>query len=146
MSTITIDLPTTSKKAAAAAERYHRLVAVWPPRPIDSARDYDAAVAAIDPLITRTKLHAGERQYLAAVSAFIETYDREHFAKPASTLPERIEHLLEAEGRSQADLAKVIGKSPSLISDILAGRRAGFTREQIATLAMRFEMDHGYFF
>ncbi|MEM1013456.1 MAG: helix-turn-helix domain-containing protein [Planctomycetota bacterium] len=140
------ELRNKSKKASAAAERYCRLAAVWPPHPIDSARDYDAAVRAIDPLITRTKLHDGERQYLAAVSAFIESYDREHFAKPATTLPERIEHLLEAEGLSQADLAKVIGKSPSLISDILAGRRSGFTRDQIATLAARFDMDQGYFF
>ncbi|MEM7808180.1 MAG: helix-turn-helix domain-containing protein [Planctomycetota bacterium] len=140
---MTIDLSTRSKKAA---ERYCRLAAVWPPHPIDSVRDYDAAVAAIDPLVTRTKLHDGERQYLAAVSAFIETYDREHFAKPATTLPERIEHLLEAEGLTQSDLAEVIGKSPSLISDILAGRRPGFTRDQIATLAARFEMDHRYFF
>jgi antitoxin component HigA of HigAB toxin-antitoxin module len=144
--TLTLTLPKMSPKARAAASSYHQLAVGWRPRPILSDDDYDAAVAAIDPLVTRTKLDEGEREYREAVAAFIETYDREHFDKPVSTLPERIEHLLESEGMTQSQLADVLGKSKTLVSDIMAGRRSGFTRDQIATLADRFKMDHGYFF
>jgi antitoxin component HigA of HigAB toxin-antitoxin module len=127
---------------------YLRLAERWPPHPIVDEREYHRAAVAVDDLATRSpsSLDVGERHYFEAVAAFIAAYDREHFDKPVATLAERIEHLLEAEGLTKAQLAALLGKSKSLVSDVLAGRRHGFTREQIATLARHFRLDHGYFF
>ena len=127
---------------------YLRLAAAYPPHPIADDADYDAAVAALQPLALRgtdpNALDEGEVMYLDALSAFVEAYDDAHFAAPVSPLPDRLAALMEDRGVDRARVAQAAGCEQDTVADVLAGRRE-FTRDQVRRLADAFSLPAGFF-
>src|SRR6058998_2900579 len=58
-------------------DRYLDLVRRFPPRPLRTDADLDAAIAVIDELIDRTALTAPEQDYLDVLSDLVEAYEAE---------------------------------------------------------------------
>ena len=143
-----IATPRRAPAGGAAHPSYLRLAAAYPPHPIADDADYDAAVAALQPLALRgtdpDALDEGETMYLDALSAFVMAYDDAHFAAPASPLPDRLAALIEDRGVDRARVAQAAGCEQGTVADVLAGRRE-FTQDQIRRLADVFSLPADFF-
>jgi HTH-type transcriptional regulator/antitoxin HigA len=130
-----------------AAADYLRLVAELPLRPIRSAGEYDAAVAMLDRLAVREEMTRGERDYLDALTLFVEAYDeaQDEAGDVASdvTPVEMLKALMEHRGMTAKELGALLG-SKAAASEILNGKR-GISKRQIAKLAAHFRVDAGVF-
>jgi HTH-type transcriptional regulator / antitoxin HigA len=126
-------------------DRYLNLVRRFPLRPLRSDKELERATAIVDELTERlAELDAGEHDYLDILSDIIVRYEDEHFPiKPASDAV-MLEHLLQAKGVAQAQLAKECGLAESTISEILAGKRK-LNRIHIGKLARYFHVEPGVF-
>jgi len=141
MSTLTIDGQKTSTPVSAD---YLRLVAQLPLRPINSKAEYDRAVTMVDQLVVRPNLSRGERDYLDALTVFIEACDDdEEGGNPAVSPVEMLKALMEHRGMSSGDLGQLLG-SKGAASEILHGKR-GISKSYMAKLARHFRVDAGVF-
>jgi len=122
---------------------YLKLVTRFPIRPLGSEKDHAAALAAIEPLVGRRDLTAGEGMYLDALSRFIEDYEEERHPVDTSSLTpvEFLRELMEQREMNVNDLGRVLGSQP-LASMILRGRR-GISKTSIMKLAAHFRVDPG---
>lgn len=133
-------------RVKAVRDRYLELATEWRPRPIRSAQEYDRAAEVLERLAVRPErsLDPGERDYLDAVSAFIEAYDARHLTPaPKGSSVTRLRSLVEAAGMSVSDLGQVLGSQP-LASMLLSGKRTP-SKAAIAKLSAHFRLDAGYF-
>jgi len=129
------------------SDDYVRLIHEFPLKPIRSDADYDRAAAVLDRLVVRDKLSDGERDYMDALTLFVEDYDNKHYApKPRGRTPrERVKSLMHTAGMTPAQLGDIIGSRPAA-SMFLNGDRDELSKAQIRKLAARFKLDPGYFF
>jgi HTH-type transcriptional regulator/antitoxin HigA len=108
-----------------------------PLRPIRSAADYEAAVAALNALLDAGA--ADEEHALADLAAtlgeLIGDYDADHYPSQNVAPADLLRHLMEAHGLKQGDLPEV--GSQGVVSEVLRGRRDLNVR-QIRALARRF--------
>jgi HTH-type transcriptional regulator/antitoxin HigA len=79
---------------------------------------------------------------LGVVSNLIEIWETRNVAIPQAEPREVLRHLLETHGLRQKDLAGIA--SPTVVSDILAGRRA-ISKNVAKALAARFHADVSVF-
>ncbi len=92
-------------------------------RPIHNHTEYQRMVVLMNTLLDA----AGDDEnhplsgLLDLVSDLVEDYDTEHFKLPAAAPKDVLQHLLDARGLRQSDLAAVIPQSN--LSAILAGKR-----------------------
>ena len=90
-------------------------------KPIRNERDYDAALAAIDRL-----MGAGpgtpEGDDLEVLVTLVEAYEAARWPVEAPDPVSAIEHVMEARGLRQKDLASLIGSQPHA-SEVLSRRR-----------------------
>lgn len=122
------------------------LVRQWPPRPIRTKRDFEAASKIVEKLAIRGEddLNADELDYLDLLTDLLEAYDNEHCPEPDPGTPlERLKFLLEESGTSTADLGRLLGSS-GLASDIVNGKRQ-LSKTHIRILSKHFHLDAGYF-
>lgn len=128
-------------------DAYMALVNQFPPRPIHSERQYDQTVAVIDRLAVRDEksFSRAERDYLAALTRFVEDYDAEHFMPNDSGRSplEVLRYLLDQNEMNASDLGRLLG-SRTLGSKILRGERE-LSKSHIRTLADRFRVSPGLF-
>lgn len=119
---------------------YLALVKRFPLRPLRSEKEYDAAAAMLDSLVLRA-LSEGERDYLEALTRFVEDYDQKNRERPGRGVSPLalLRHLMGENQMTSADLGRVIG-SPSAASMILRGHR-GISKAQSKKLAVRFRVD-----
>ena len=90
-------------------------------KPIRSEEDYDAALEAIDGLMgVAPNTPAGDT--LEVLVTLVEAYEAEHWRIEAPDPVSMIEHVMEARGLLQKDLAAVIGSQPRA-SEVLSRRR-----------------------
>jgi HTH-type transcriptional regulator/antitoxin HigA len=131
-------------KAPVVSDEYMELIKRFPLRPLRGEKDYDAAVAILDTLVLR-ELGDGERDYLEALTRFVEDYDQKNRCPPGDKLPvlARLKHLMSENNMTPADLGRVLG-SASAASMILHGRRA-ISKAQIKRLSARFRLDATFF-
>lgn len=131
-------------KAPVVSDDYLELIKRFPLRPLRGEKDYDAAVAILDMLVLRD-LGDGERDYLEALTRFVEDYDQKNRRPPGDRLPvlARLKHLMSENNMTSADLGRVLG-SASAASMILHGRRA-ISKAQIKRLSARFRLDAKFF-
>ena len=133
------------KRSMSRRDDYHELVQQLPLRPLRTAREYDAAAELLDTLVLRSDLSQGERDYVEALSLFIEDYDRRHnlFDTSGRTPLDMLRHLMEANDMNVTDLGEVLG-SKGIASEILHARRS-LSKSHIFKLAERFNVDPGLF-
>jgi HTH-type transcriptional regulator/antitoxin HigA len=102
-------------------------------RPIRSQSDYEAALAEIEAFFDdEPERGTPEADRFEVLSILIGKYEDEHFPIPAPTPLEGLRFRMEHAGRTQADLAHLLG-SRSRASEILAGKRE-LTLDQIRKL------------
>ena len=126
-------------------DEYLELVKQLPLRPIRREAEYDAAAALLDTFVLRADLSDGQRDYVEALSLFIEDYDRRHnvFDTAGRTPLDMLTHLMEANDMSVTDLGGVLG-SKGVACEILHGKRS-LSKSHIYKLAERFHVDPGLF-
>ena len=134
-----------NRRSQPCPDDYLELVKRLPLRPIRTEAEYDAAAALLDTLVLRADLSDGQRDYVEALSLFIEDYDRRHnvFDTTGRTPLDMLTHLMEANDMSVTDLGGVLG-SKGIASEILHGKRS-LSKSHIYKLAERFHVDPGLF-
>src|SRR5437870_6402521 len=114
-------------------DRYLELVRRFPLRPIRSDKELDQATRVLDSLLDRASLEPEEKDYLDVLSDQIDRYEDTHVEIPRASDAEVLQHLLEASGVTQAEVATGAGISESTISEVLSGKRA-LNRQHIGKL------------
>lgn len=83
---------------------------------------YRYALARVEALLPRMEdetMRAPEEQELAIMSDVVASYEEEHYPLESLTLGELISYALKEQGKSQAELARELGISPSRVSDFV---------------------------
>ena len=101
-------------------------------KPIKNEQDYEVALAVIDELMG-TPSDTAERDRLEILVTLVEAYESQHWPIGAPDPISALEHVMEARGLRQKDLARLIG-SQSLASEVL-NRRRPLTLAMIRTLS-----------
>jgi HTH-type transcriptional regulator / antitoxin HigA len=143
MSTATVR---KGRRRPAPPASYLELVREFSLRPIENQAEYEAASAVLDRLAVRGEdgLDAGERDYLDALSLFIEAYDDEHAAIPDGGTPlENLKLLMQANQMKTTDLGNLLGNR-GLASLVLNGKRE-LSKAHIRLLADRFKVSPAMF-
>ena len=139
--------PPSGTRVAEVDPDYLELVRRFPLRPIRNEEGYDAAVEILDGLATRAEdeLTPGERDYLDALTRFVEDYDERNYPVTADrrTPLARLKSLMETAGLTPAALGDILCSRPAA-SMVLGGKRE-LSKAQIRKLAAHFKMDAGYF-
>ena len=115
-----------------------------PLRPLRSEVEYDRMVELTNSLVDII----GDNEDHPLFSLFdpatdlISAWEKEHISFPETSPRELLRFLIESNGLRQKDLHDIA--SPTLLSDILSGRRA-ISKNVAKALAERFHMDVGAF-
>ena len=83
---------------------------------------YRYALARVEALLPRMEdetMSASEEQELAIMSDVVASYEEEHYPLESLTLGELISYALKEQDKSQAELARELGISPSRASDFV---------------------------
>lgn len=124
---------------------YLGLCQAYVPRPLHDAADYKTACDAIEPLAGfEDRMTPDQKDYLEAVSSFIEAYDRAKVKWPKDSSAGVLAFLLEQHELNAADLSRLLGSDRSLGPKILRGERR-LTVDHIRTLARHFNVEPGVF-
>jgi HTH-type transcriptional regulator/antitoxin HigA len=127
------DLPELTK-AWSAFQQYAPL------RPIRSEEDFARIRELADTLADAVGDDDSHPLYslFELTMSLIEQWENEHVAMPVAPPREVLRHLLEANNLKQKDLEGIA--SPTLVSDIFAGRRE-ISKRLAKSLARRFNVD-----
>ncbi len=85
-----------------------------------------------------------EEAYLDVLSTLIERYEDEHHPIEPVSDRELLEHLIEARGDSQSQVALETGIAVSTMSELVSGKRP-INRTHIEKLAPYFSVEPGVF-
>lgn len=118
---------------------FEGLIKLHAPRPIHDEVGYNNTVEMIDTIAGHT-LNEDQQDYLVLLSGLVERYE-------ADTLPPRrrvrgldlLRYILDENGLSGDELAKIIGVDRSVAYRILKGER-GLTTDHIKALCRRFAL------
>jgi len=127
----------TANRPGEIDERYVALIRQFPLRPIRSEEELEEAIRVVDSLVGRPALTSEEQDYLEVLSDLVERYEAE--AHPIAPLSDAdmLQHLIEAKGVPQTEVAKATGIADSTISEVLSGKRS-LNRTHIGKLARYF--------
>jgi HTH-type transcriptional regulator/antitoxin HigA len=133
-------------RSSNARYSYLELIQAFPLHPIRSEKELDRATAVINALLDRSQLSPAEEDYLDVLGDLVERYEDKHHRIPTADLTdaEMLEHLLEAKGVTQAEVARATGIRESRISEVRSGKRQ-LTRAQISKLAAYFHVSPAVF-
>ena len=106
-------------------------------KPIKCDADYDAALAAID-LLMGSAPDTPEGDELEVLVTLVEAYEAERWPIEAPDPISAIEHVMEARGLRQRDLAALIGSQPRA-SEVL-NRRRPLTLAMIRALSGKWNL------
>ena len=106
-------------------------------KPIKSDADYDAALTAIDGLMGAAP-DTPEGDELEVLVTLVEAYEAERWPIEAPDPISAIEHVMEARGLRQRDLAALIGSQPRA-SEVL-NRRRPLTLAMIRALSGKWNL------
>ncbi len=119
---------------------YMELIGKFPLASIRSEEQLDAAQEVMDGLLAQSKLSRGEEMYHDALSDLVAAYEDKHYVIEAASDAEMLRHLMDAKGKTQAELHRETGISKSSISEMLSGKKP-FSRQMIRKLADYFRVD-----
>ncbi len=103
-------------------EAYLALVRAFPLISIRDDVHLREALATLDRLVEQSERSEAEEAYLSALTDLVETYENAHVVIPPVSGVAVLRYLMEENGLKQSDLAPLFG-SPSIISEVLAGKR-----------------------
>ena len=107
-----------------SATAYENLLLDVCPRPIRSRTAYHRALRHVERLMNKPHLSPPESEMVDLLSLLIEQYEAVEYPTPECSPAEILQHLLEARGITKAQLARDTGIPRSVITNVLAGRRA----------------------
>ena len=114
--------PTAKKPDAGPLDSYFELVQQMPLASIKDDQQFDVAYAFLLKLVKVKKDH-GQQVYFDALCDLIETYDDEHYPIRDLNAAEMLAHFLAEHNVAQIEVSRATGISPSIISEILKGKR-----------------------
>lgn len=125
---------------------YDELVRFHMPRPIHDDVEYDNVAEIVDVLaVAGDELNADQRDYLELLTKLIETHDAENITPPRKmSAVQTLQFLLDENGLTGDDLAKLLGIDRSTAYKILRGRRK-LTMSHVAQLTRRFRVSADVF-
>jgi HTH-type transcriptional regulator/antitoxin HigA len=85
--------------------RYLELIEEFPLRHIKNDRELDRAIRVIDSLLDKVRTNRAERDYLDALSTFVEAYEEKQHPIEAPSDAQMLEHLISARGVTQSEVA-----------------------------------------
>ncbi|CAE6708771.1 hypothetical protein R75461_05191 [Paraburkholderia nemoris] len=126
------------------AEAWAALQSTVSIKPIRTEQEYEEMTQLANALAKYPQGDTGNPlvDLLGVLSALIDCWETRHVVLPGAEPREVLRHLLETHGLKQKDLADIA--SPTVVSDILAGRRA-ISKKVAKALAVRFRTDVGAF-
>ena len=124
---------------------YQGLLALHMLRPIHDKIDYANALEILDSMAGQT-LNRDQDDYFEALSLLVEAYETTHLpGLPSKRGLPLLQHLVEENGMSAADLSRLLGTDRSLGVRILNGER-NLTVDHARKLASRFQVPIAIFF
>ena len=119
---------------------YRELCALYPPRPIHDANEDAAATEMMNALAVFGRLNAEQRDYLDALTEFVDAYDKAKPVRwPEVTGRDILKQLLNEHALAGADLSRILGGSRNLGAMILRGDR-NLTLDHVRKLAAHFKV------
>ena len=122
---------------------YTGLCRMLTPRPIHDKVDFEN-VSEITDAMAGHKLTPDQEDYFDLLCRLIEDYEKEHVNAPKATALDALQHLLDANDMSAADLARLLDVHRTLGGMILRGERQ-LTLTHVRTLAKRFNVSADLF-
>ena len=123
---------------------YDHLLLELRPRPIRSKLAYRRALGHVERLMSKPVLSRPESEMVELLSTLIEQYEEVEYPTPDCSAAEMLEHLLEVRALSKAQLARDAGIPRSVITNVLAGRRA-ISKTTAVKLARYFHVPLHFF-
>ena len=122
---------------------YRELCQLYLPRPIHDDQEDAAATEMMNSLAVFEKLNPEQRDYLDALTEFVDAFDKErlkeHPWREVSGV-EALKHMLGEHGMSGADLSRLLGGSRNFGAMILRGDRS-LTLAHVRKLAAHFKVN-----
>jgi len=109
----------TKTKADGGSPEYLALLGAFPPRPIGSDPEHRRSVEVVNGLLDRPTLTSNEEDYLDVLGRLIADYEGSNYEHPEFTPVERIRHLMEKHGLTQAELARRTDVAVTSLSVVL---------------------------
>jgi HTH-type transcriptional regulator / antitoxin HigA len=103
---------------------YAELLRKTQPEIIRDDRSHKRALKLIAALMNRPKLTAAEGKLLDLLSRLVDDYEETIYPTPEVSPSDMLEHLMDARGASQAEVARGAGVPRSTVSEVLKGKRA----------------------
>src|SRR5450432_4652650 len=128
---------------AGVPKDYTGLCRMLTPRPIHDKVDFEN-VSEITDAMAGHKLTPDQEDYFDLLCRLIEDYDKEHVNAPKATTLNALQHLLDANDMSAADLARLLDVHRTLGGMILRGERQ-LTLAHVRTLAKHFSVSADLF-
>ncbi len=122
---------------------YSALLMEERPHVIRTVKDNARALRRIDQLMRNDDLSSAEREMLDLLTLLVERFEDQHYALKSASPIEVVRELMEANGVSQSELAKIIG-SKGLASEMLSGKRE-ISKSQALKLSERFHVPAAVF-
>ncbi len=120
--------------------RFEELVRVMPPQAIVDDVHYENTTEMIDRLMASGRLTRGQESYLETLVQLVQAYESAHHAiDPRRDGIATLRHLLDENGMSASDLARLLGVHASMGSKILNRERA-LTVDHLKILLARFKV------
>jgi len=121
-------------------QKYLRLANRIPIKAIETEKEYDQMVAAVEGLMDKGEesLSPEESALLETMAILIEAYDDRHHPLPETPPHRMLGYLLETSGRTRQDILPIFG-TRGRISEALSGKRA-ISKEQAKKLASFFRV------
>jgi len=122
--------------------RFADIIHLMPPQAIQDDLRYENTVEIIDRLMASGKLTKGQALYLETLVQLVQAYEAKHHAIDTSGVRglDSLRHLLEENGMSASDLARLLDVHPSMGSKLLRGERS-LTVAHLRKLCERFKVN-----
>ncbi len=122
---------------------YQSLLVDFTPRPIHTQREYRRALKFVEQKMTPYPDQA-TGQLLELLSTLIAEYEARQFPAPQVAPGEMVEHYMEAQQLTKANVARGTGLSRQTITNIVNGRR-GITTANVQKFAAFFRVPPAVF-
>jgi HTH-type transcriptional regulator/antitoxin HigA len=121
--------------------RFADIVHLMPPQAIQNDVHYESTLKVVDRLMATEKLTKGQALYLETLVQLVQAYEASHYVIDTSDLSglEALRHLLDENGMSASDLARLLDVHPGMGSKILRGERS-LTMDHVRRLCERFKV------
>jgi HTH-type transcriptional regulator/antitoxin HigA len=101
---------------------YQTLLVEYQPRPIRTERDHQRALRQVEKLM-RGRSDCETSQLIELLGTLIEQYESQDDPTPRNSPRDMLAHFLENRGLTRSELARKTGIPPSVITNVLVGRR-----------------------